>query len=396
MIDGPDVDSRCHYVTDGEIAAINLESARRRSWERLVRDPAATGVAELIVEQEQMAAQFFGDFGALGRLEALATHLAVVDAMSARTALVQAQVASTTHRFAEARIHLALATERGASAEAIDRLTLSIDQACGTQLDAVLEARRSIAAKSRSLEDLVPLGALLADLHEFDQADETYQRGLYAYRDVSPFAVAWVFFQLGMLWGDFATNTDANRAARWYRHAIEYLPRYVKARVHLAEICADCGHLTEAESLLVPVLSSGDPEVTWRLADVLALQGRRDEATAQLGIARSRFDELLARHQLAFADHGAEFYAGSGNDAPRALDLARINVANRLTLRAYEQAYAIAVDADEADAATKLMAEAAQRWGSTDAFRRSTLASVCRQPRPKGVSACGLPVERSL
>jgi serine/threonine protein kinase HipA of HipAB toxin-antitoxin module len=135
----------------------------------------------------------------------------------------------------------------------------------------------------------------------------------------------------------------------------------------------------------VPVLSSGDPEVTWRLADALALQGRHDEAATQRGVAPCRFEELLARHRLAFADHGAEFYAGSGNDAARALDLARTNVANRPTLRAYEQAYAIAVDADEADAATELMAEATQRWGSTDAFRRSALAISYRQPIPKGI-----------
>ena len=103
MIASPDVESGCYSVTDGEIAAINLGSATRRSWERLARDPAATGVAELLVEQEQMAAQFLGDFAALERLEALAMHLARVDAMSARTALVRAQAASTTHRFADAR-----------------------------------------------------------------------------------------------------------------------------------------------------------------------------------------------------------------------------------------------------------------------------------------------------
>jgi len=86
---------------------------------------------------------------------------------------------------------------------------------------------------------------------------------------------------------------------------------------------------------------------------------------------------LLEQHLLAFADHGAEFYAGSGNDAARALDLARTNVANRPTLRVYEQAYAIAVDAGEPDVAIQLLAGATQRWGRTAAFRRSPLAT-CR------------------
>ena len=52
------------------------------------------------------------------------------------------------------------------------------------------------------MEDLVPLGALLADLGEFDEADRIYRQALREYRDVSPFAVAWVCFQLGVLWGE--------------------------------------------------------------------------------------------------------------------------------------------------------------------------------------------------
>ena len=55
----------------------------------------------------------------------------------------------------------------------------------------------------------------------------------------------------------------------------------------------------------------------------------RPIATAQAG-----FEHLLAAHLLAFADHAAEFYAGSGNDAGKASALARINLANRPTRRA--------------------------------------------------------------
>jgi len=41
---------------------------------------------------------------------------------------------------------------------------LAIDQACGANLDAVLAARHRIASESGRLEDLVPLGAVLADV----------------------------------------------------------------------------------------------------------------------------------------------------------------------------------------------------------------------------------------
>jgi hypothetical protein len=79
---------------------------------------------------------------------------------------------------------------------------LAIDQACDVDLDAVLTARRRIATASGRLEDLVPLGALLADLECFAEADTVYRHAFYSYRGISPFPLAWVCFQLGMLWGE--------------------------------------------------------------------------------------------------------------------------------------------------------------------------------------------------
>ena len=146
-----------------------------------------------------------------------------------------------------------------------------------------------------------------------------------------------------MLWGELVPVPDPDLAALWYQRAIAYLPGYVKARVHLAEIYASQDDTGEAETLLRPALSSRDPEVRWRLADVLIAQERFEEAEAQLNAARVGFDQLLGRYRLAFADHAAEFYAGSGNDCRRALELARANVANRPTRRAIKQAHAIAV-----------------------------------------------------
>ena len=126
----------------------------------------------------------------------------------------------------------------GGPREAIERHSLTIDQACGVELDAVLAARRRIATASGRLEDLVPLGAVLADLEHFAEADAVYRQAFHSYDDVSPFPLAWVCFQLGMLWGELVPEPNLNLAALWYRRAIGYLPGYVKARVHLAEIYA--------------------------------------------------------------------------------------------------------------------------------------------------------------
>jgi tetratricopeptide (TPR) repeat protein len=246
-------------ATDGEIAAINLESARRRAWARFAQDARLPGVAEAVVDNERLAAQLLGDLDALDRLDALASQFARVND-SSRASLVQAEIASTAHRFADSRHHLARAALTGGSREEIERHSLSIYQACGVDLHAVLAARRRIAAASGRLEDLVPLGAVLADLERFAEADAVYRQAFSSYDDISPFPLAWVCFQLGMLWGELVPVPDADLAALWYRRAIAYLPGYVKARVHLAEIYAGQGRTSDAEALLLPALSSGDPE----------------------------------------------------------------------------------------------------------------------------------------
>jgi tetratricopeptide (TPR) repeat protein len=361
-------------TTDGEIAVINLESARRRAWNRFFADPLREGVAETVVEQEQLTAQFVGDVQALDRLEAFVGQLVQVDAASARAALIQAQVAAMLHRFADARYFLAQADIGGALSADVNRVLLNVDQACGVNLDKVLDERREAARKFGRTEDLVALGGLLADLREFTDADRIYGQALETYRDVSPFPVAWACFQLGMLWGELVPEPQTARAARWYRTAIDCLPSYTKARVHLAEIYYSSGRANDAEVLLIPAISSGDPEVRWRLADTLVSQKRYAEAEMHMQAARFGFEALLERHLLAFADHGAEFYSGSGDDCRRARDLARVNVSNRPTLRAFERAHDMAVNAGDPEAASQVLAEATVRWGSATAFRSSHLA----------------------
>jgi len=327
-------------ATDGEIAAINLQSARRRARSRFDQDPCAPGAAEALVEKERLAAEFLGDYDAFDRMAEVASRLVCREA-SFRAALLEAEVAAVTHRFKSARVHLERAALLRAPLEDIARHTLTIDQACGRHLDAVLAARRRMAASDR-LDDLAPLGAVFADLGRIDEADATYRRALREYDGFSPFPLAWVCFQLGVLWGELAPEANADAAADWYRRAIDYLPAYVKARVHLAEILVGRGQTRNAERLLRPALASGDPEVRWRLADVLNAQGRFDEAKRELSAARALFEELLRKHQLAFADHAAEFFRGSGGDHALALELARANFANRPTRRAFELVHAIA------------------------------------------------------
>ncbi|MDM0118140.1 hypothetical protein QTI66_39420, partial [Variovorax sp. J22R133] len=81
----PELAMQVAPTTNGEIAALNLESARQASWSRFKQAPQLPGIAESIVGQEQMAAQFLGDLAAYDRLDALVRQLAELDAHAPRT-----------------------------------------------------------------------------------------------------------------------------------------------------------------------------------------------------------------------------------------------------------------------------------------------------------------------
>jgi len=371
-----DTDLDCPLATDGNIAIINLKSARLQSWSIFWQSPQRAGVAEYIVEQEQMMLQFLSDFAALDRLDALVERLVRNDLDPLRIALIQAQVASTKHHFSEARAHLQKIEAWGPLPPAAKRLLLSIDQACGNKLDAVLEIRQQMAAESERLEDLLPLGALLADLREFDEADGIYQKAFRSYQEVSPFALAWVCFQLGVLWGELVRETQPSRAEKWYRKAIDYVPDYVKARVHVSEIYLEQKMIGDAEAILTPALAFGDPQVDWRFSEVMIAQGKALDGKAYLESSARGFEVLLGKHLLAFADHGAEFYSGRGDDSHRAFELASVNLANRPTLRAFEQTYEAALCDGQVEAASDILSAARIRWGASHAFGKSLFADA--------------------
>ncbi len=361
-------------ATAGEIAVLNMESSLQRSWRVLEVWPDRLGTVELIFEMEHLRAQFLGDVTALDRLAALSLDLRRSSPQLASTHLIVAQVCSILHRFSDSKTHLATAEALGAPSIDLRRARLSIKQALGETLACVLESRRELAEASGTLEDIAPLGALLADLGEFDESHETYVKAIQQYKGTSPFALAWVCFQLGVLWGETVPRPDPDCAARWYGLALGYLPAYTHARVHLAEIHLDAGNLEAAEALLMPIANSGDPEAKWRLAELFESQAKYELAELQCQAARSAFETLLQRHELAFADHAAEFYLGAGANPRRACALARVNLANRSTLRAFELAHTAAISSGDNCLASKLVEDARALWGDTKSFASSCLA----------------------
>ncbi len=350
-------------ATDGGLFTINLQSSLAHQWFLFQNYPDRPGVLASILDGESNMAQFFGDYTALDRLESLANTLLISQPDFASSHMLAARVNSARHHFLQANENLTRAETLGAERQEVQRIQLGIQQALGDDLHAVLEQREFLVSQDRGAEHLVPLGALLADLGRYDAAHDVYLEALRSSVGLSPLGPAWACFQLGFLWGELHVDPDLEQAAYWYAHAVNYLPGYTHAVVHLAEIHLENRAFDNAYKLLASVLHSGDPEVRWRLSDLLAERGNLSAAATEKEFARTRYEELLSRHELAFADHAAEFYLGSGAHPERALQLSLANLNNRSTKRAYALALEAAQATGQQDIAAKLSRDAGARWG---------------------------------
>ena len=178
------------------------------------------------------------------------------------------------------------------------------------------------------------MATLHAERREVDAAEQLFDDCRRRYRGVSPFPLALLDFQRGLMW---LTQDDLRRAFAWFEAAVHRLPAYAPAQGHLAEVEAALGELEAAIARLLPLTgSSDDPDYAASLARILAEAGRVEEASKWRNQAAARYDELMARHPEAFADHAAEFWLEAGADPYRALRLARRNLEVRQTARARE------------------------------------------------------------
>jgi hypothetical protein len=322
-------------ATNGQIAILNHEGVLERCWHVIQEQPDRRGSLEQLVDEENKRIQFLGDAEALDRLSFLSKELIIGKPKTPEAYIAAAQSSSALHLFDDSRQFLRIADDLGGDAQLIDRISLSIDQATWEGLDKVLDKRYENAAQSKDLSDLVPLGALQAEVGLFQEANVTYINALKAYKDLSPFPLAWTCFQLGKLWGEQIQTPDLEIAAEWYRRAIEYLPPYVHARVHLSEILMEWNQLDQAIEVLEPIAAIGDPEINWRKGQILEKQNRQDESRLCFSEADSLYRDLINRHKAAFADHGVEFYMDSGANYMLAYELALFNFDCRQTLRSF-------------------------------------------------------------
>jgi len=206
----------------------------------------------------------------------------------------------------------------------------SVELARHEGLPELVAARQAAAEARPSANSWSALGDVLLASGRPADADAAYAKALSAYRDVSPLFVADLQFRRGYAWGETGPEDarDPERARALYEEAVRVLPGFVRAHVHLAELEWHAGERGAAIARVRQVVDAEDPEPSGKLA--VWLEG--DEATAFRATTTTRYDAMLRRHPLAFADHGAEFFLAIG-DVDRARELAEQDLANRSTPR---------------------------------------------------------------
>jgi tetratricopeptide (TPR) repeat protein len=191
---------------------------------------------------------------------------------------------------------------------------------------------RKSAQRCADFNSLGNLATLHAERGEITLAEPLFVGSRARYRGVSPFPVALLDFQRGHMW---LRHGDLPRARRWFDSALCRLPAYALAQGHLAEVEAALGEREAAIARLRPLVTlSDDPDYAASLARILEGAARADEAFEFRKHAAARYEQLIARHPEAFADHAAEFWLEGAADPGRALRLARLNLRVRQTARA--------------------------------------------------------------
>jgi hypothetical protein len=357
-------------TTDGKIAIGNLDAQ--------IAGLLRAGHHAEAVGPYLIRAQFLSAPGDYDQAEELAEMLLKRSPQKAQALLRRAEVRAALHEFTRALADARQAEKLDASLD-IEALRAGVWQATGEE-EKALPFRRRAAEKRRDLESLGQLASLEGQLGHADEAERLFAEAQAAHHDVEPFGPAWLELQ----WGLLEERRGLGLAAlEHFQAAHRLLPDYAPATGHLAAALAARGDRLQAIRLLTPLADRlEDPEYA---AQLLTLQPD-DQLRSRTA---KRYDELLRKHPEAYADHAARFLLGQ----PRALELARQNLANRHNDEAYQllisalmalkrDACAVADDAFQrrAHPGAPLRVAVAQAWSRCGKLSQAEL--LLKEPSP--------------
>lgn len=318
-------------LTDGTIALLNLD-AQIDALEPEVRHGSANvetraGLAELI----SLRGLIVGCIADYDRADEIAEQLVRDVPTDPKALLARARTHAGFHRFNDALADIECAEKLSLDAETANGERAAIFQALG-RYDESLVLREEAAKRRASFEHVAALVGLHAERGEIEAAERRYAESRSQYRGVSPIPLALLDFQLGLMW---MNEGRLDKARTSFSAAQRRVPAYAPAGGHLSEVEAELGEVDSAISRLHSLAeSSDDPDYAAQLARILGDVGRDGETRYWRQVAATRYEELIANHPEAFADHAAEFWLAAGADPVKALQFAKMNVQVRNTPRA--------------------------------------------------------------
>ena len=232
---------------------------------------------------------------------------------------------------------------------------------------------------------LITAAVLAGRMQKPDESERLFERARAAIVDVSPFMVAWMDFQRASL---LEARGMEKQARAYYLEALEVIPVYVHAAVHAATTDAPDKAVERLEALRSVTT---DPELLSALANAHKRAKHDAEAKKATDAARARYDELLAKHPAAYADHAARFFLGSGSDSKKALGLAEKNAKSRPTEEAIDLWMAAATAAnDKGQICASAIAMNGLRYASEMRKRIAAASSNgCPDAGPPGTAGTG-------
>jgi tetratricopeptide (TPR) repeat protein len=325
-------DANVRPVTDGTIALLNLR-AQIDGLEPDVRRGHASIESRIgLIELITLRGLLLGHIADYERAEEIGEQLVRESATDGAAFVARARTRAVFHRFTDALDDLDRAERLWLDADITKRERAAIFQALG-RFDEALAIREEAADRQPSFENAAALVGLYSERGEIDAAERMYEDSCRRYRGVSPFPLALLDFQLGLMWMSEGRLDEARTS---FDAAQRHVPAYAPAQGHLAEVEAAVGEIESAVARLSSLaVSSDDPDYAAQLARILGEAGRAHESRHWCRLAAARYDELVTSRPEAFADHAAEFWLAAGANPEKALRLATLNVEVRKTPRAY-------------------------------------------------------------
>lgn len=313
-------------------------------------------------------AQFVADIADYERADELSEANVKSYPKDAEAHIARASVHNALHRFQAAEKELDAAAKLNGDPVRIASTRASVLLATG-RYDEADKIIPPVTEKTRPIA-LVTRAVLAAHMQRADESERLFDLARTRLVDVSPFPVAWMDFQRARA---LEMRGLEKEARHYYAEAVDVIPVYAHAAVHLAPTDPPTDAITRLEALRK---TSTDPDVIAALAEAHKRAGHTEETKTVTTEAQARYDALVAKHPEAYRDHAARFYLGLGNDPKKALDFAEKNAALRPTEEALDLWMAAATAAnDKAKICASAAAMHALRYASPER-KRLAAASV--------------------